>query len=136
MEVGVFAFVQNSEGKVLLGRDVTREQKWTLIGGGLEFQEIVTDAVKREVKEEAGVDVGVKQLSGVFSQIKSPGLVMLFDCSITSGTPVADSKEMAELRYFSWDELESIRNQVKPAQFSMIRQRLSADHLPIFNTFI
>lgn len=135
MEIGVFAFIKNEDGKVLLGRDVAREQRWALLGGGLEFGEIVTDAIKREVKEEASIEIGVKQLSGVFSQVKTPGIVLLFDCVFTSGTLIADGKETAEVKYFSWEELEAIQNQVKPAQFSMIRQRLNADHLPIFNNF-
>ena len=40
MQVGVFALIKNEEGKILLVKDVTRQQLWTLPGGGPDFQRI------------------------------------------------------------------------------------------------
>jgi 8-oxo-dGTP pyrophosphatase MutT (NUDIX family) len=43
MEIGVFALIKNEAGEVLLVRDATRQQKWTLPGGGPELAELMPE---------------------------------------------------------------------------------------------
>jgi 8-oxo-dGTP diphosphatase len=136
MEIGVFAFIKNPEGKILLVKDVTRQQLWTLPGGGPEIAELMPDTLVREVKEETSVDVGVGQLLGVFSQKKAAGVVLLFEAHITDGIPTPDGVEAAECKYFSLEELLEIRNEVKPAQLSMVNQVENTKTFPIFNNFL
>lgn len=136
MEVGAFAFIQDEYGKVLMVRDFSRNQHWTLPGGGLEFQELPTACVEREAKEEAGIDIKATRLLGIFSQKVTPGIVILLEGKILSGTPTPDGVETSECRFFSFPELRAIRDIVKPAQFSMVHQVLEATELPIFNHFV
>jgi ADP-ribose pyrophosphatase YjhB (NUDIX family) len=104
-------------------------------GGGLDFQEIVTDGIKREIKEEIGVVGNVKSLLGVFSQQKTPGIVLLFQCELEAGEFILDKNEVQNYKYFSFLELEEIKDSIKPAQYSIIKQVSNNKQLPIFNNF-
>lgn len=136
-EIGVFAYIANSRDEILLARDATRENRWTLPGGGVLPGELLTDAVCREVREELNVQVVVDRLAGIFSQRKRPGIVALFDAHIVGGKPRPDNVETSDCRFFSWTAIDRLREEIKPAQFSMIYQRKSSvvgD--PIFGFFI
>ncbi len=67
--IGSYAFI-TAEGHVLLSllnRGPNRG-KWTLIGGGIEFGETPKEALLREIKEEAGIELAVDPtLFDVFS---------------------------------------------------------------------
>lgn len=52
----VYAVIKSERG-VLLVRDRTSDEKWDLPGGGIEKGENLTNALKREVKEETGLKV-------------------------------------------------------------------------------
>jgi 8-oxo-dGTP diphosphatase len=57
--IGVGAIIHNEDGKILLGiRDVEDNRgKWELFGGLALPGEQLTDAIKREVREEAGIEI-------------------------------------------------------------------------------
>jgi 8-oxo-dGTP diphosphatase len=135
MQIGLFAFTKNNADKILLVQDATREEKWTMPGGGLDFQEIVTNGMKREIKEEIGVDAKVKNLLGVFSQQKTSGIVLLFECTLESQEFILDKNEVQNIKYFSVSEIEENKGKIKPAQYSMIKQVLDNKGLPIFSNF-
>ena len=135
MDVGVFALIRDDEQKILLVKDATRQQLWTMPGGGIEFKELVTDALIREVKEEASLEIEVGQILGVFSQQKTPGIVLLLEAKIRNGVPTPDGVETSECAFFSLNELLQMRENIKPAQLSMIDQVLKVREYPIFNNF-
>jgi len=56
-EVTVGALVVNQKGEVLLARSSKWNDKFTVPGGHIELGERAEDAIKREVKEETGLDV-------------------------------------------------------------------------------
>ncbi len=52
-----------SEGRILLAEHKKRgERYWLLPGGGLEYGETLEEALKRELLEEAGIGIQVKDL--------------------------------------------------------------------------
>ncbi|MFC1654079.1 nucleoside triphosphatase NudI [Patescibacteria group bacterium] len=60
--VTVNAFIFNREGKILIcrqpeGRGVFPGQ-WAVPGGGIDEGETMTEALKREIKEEVGLEIG------------------------------------------------------------------------------
>ncbi|MFE4708864.1 NUDIX domain-containing protein [Peribacillus simplex] len=62
----VSAVIFHEEKEILLQERVDN-MKWSIPGGTMEPGETVEIAIKREVKEETGFDIEVKQLVGVYS---------------------------------------------------------------------
>jgi nucleoside triphosphatase len=60
-EPTVGGLIVNEEGKLLLAKSHKWNGKYTLPGGHIELGETMEQAVKREVKEETGLDVEVVQ---------------------------------------------------------------------------
>jgi mutator protein MutT len=69
-----YAAVRNSEGQVLLVRRAD-DGNWELPGGRVDIGESASDAVVREVAEEAGV---VIKVTGVFGVYSDPGHVLAY----------------------------------------------------------
>lgn len=70
LRVAAYGVVHDSAGRLLLARLTDRTAHpgwWTLPGGGIEHGEHPEDAVVREVREETGLRVGVRDLLGVDS---------------------------------------------------------------------
>lgn len=70
------AAIIRHDGKVLMARNEA-EPYFYSIGGGVQHMETAEDAVRREVREEIGVDLGVDRLAFVHENF--------FDGSTTSG---------------------------------------------------
>ena len=59
-EVIVGALIINDEGKIFLAKSGKWKDKWTVFGGHVELGEKAEEAITREVKEEAGIDVQIE----------------------------------------------------------------------------
>lgn len=71
----VSAIVKNDRGELLM-IERTDNGLWAIPGGAQDIGESVTDAVRREVKEETGIDIEVTGLSGIYSD---PHHVIAYD---------------------------------------------------------
>ena len=65
--VTVSGLVQNDEGKILMIKSPDRS--WEIPGGRVEAGEPLIDALKREVKEESGINIEVGNLKVINSNI-------------------------------------------------------------------
>ena len=114
---GVAAVVLDDSRRVLL---VLRSDRgrWALPTGTVERGESLTRALVREVKEETGLDVEVRRLTGVYSapeqQVFSyPSgrsvhfITCCFHCTPAGGRLTADEDETVEAAFFRTDELPS-----------------------------
>lgn len=100
--IGVNALVFD-DGRVLLAhrRDI---DWWNLPGGGMEIGETLAEAVRREVREETGLEVQVERLVGVYSKPQKQEVVLTFRCRVTGGTLQA-TEESRACNYFPPDAL-------------------------------
>ena len=65
--VSVGGLIENDEGKILMIKNPDRG--WEIPGGQVEVGETLTDALKREIKEESGIDIEIGNLTAVHSNI-------------------------------------------------------------------
>jgi nucleoside triphosphatase len=71
-EPTVGALIVNNQGKILLAKSHKWFDRYTLPGGHIEVGETMVDAVKREVKEEVGLDVDVVNMLLIQEAIFAP----------------------------------------------------------------
>ncbi|MEF2967240.1 NUDIX hydrolase [Paenibacillus sp. M1] len=104
----VYALIVNSDKtKVLMVQNRDNLDTWTLPGGTVEEGETLTEALIREVKEEAGVDIAVYGVLAVNEMVvpdRGEHYVLLtFRAEITGGREATNIPE--EISAVSWVEL-------------------------------
>lgn len=133
---GVGAVVLDAEQRVLLvrrGQEPLRGE-WSLPGGALELGERLEDGIRREVKEETGLDVEPEEIAAVFDHIShtsdSPARVRFhyvlvdYRCRLLGGT-LTSATDVTEARWAHWNELTGHSAiAVRPFTLSVIRKAL------------
>lgn len=104
--LGAGAVVFDREGRVLLARQSYGRRGWELPGGGRQPKESLEQAVRRELREEIGVEVTSAVLSGVYYEAEVDQHHFAFRCELANGaSPKPSSPEILECAFWPLDAL-------------------------------
>ena len=120
--VSAAAIVTNEEGKVLLLNHVLRpDSGWGYPGGFVNKGEQAEDAIRREVREETGIDLDKLELHDVRNS--GTHIEILFVAK-SVGEPEVRSREIIELGWFGIDDFpqEMPRRQQEQIQKTLSRR--------------
>jgi len=115
--VGCCGIVLNRRKEILLEKHKKRTPwygYWILPGGKLERGESLEDCVKREIKEEVGIDVKIKRLVSVFVSKESRNLSLPIVLVFFLAEPLCEEikikeDEIKDAKWFSLKEIKNLR---------------------------
>jgi ADP-ribose pyrophosphatase YjhB (NUDIX family) len=127
----VGAIVVRRDGRVLLVRRgrPPREGEWTLPGGHVEPGEALDAAVRREVREETGIDVEVVRLCEVFllrADGRSFAIHEHLCAPVDDDAALVPGDDAADARWARPEELASLG--VRDEARAVIARALAVDH--------
>jgi 8-oxo-dGTP pyrophosphatase MutT (NUDIX family) len=95
------------DGRWLMIRNTYGHRQWTFPGGGVRRGEPVEAAVRREVAEEVGIDLGAVRPIGSYYSTRNRcrDTVTCFVADVESAGAVADGVEVAEVSWVDPDRL-------------------------------
>lgn len=113
----IITLVQRDDGRVLLARNARwPTSMYSCLAGFVEPGESVEDAVRREVLEEVGVDVGEMRYFGSQPWPFPHSLMLGFHARFAGGEIAVDGEEIAEARWFGRDDLPDIPGPISIAR--------------------
>ena len=99
-------------------------QRWEPPGGVLELGETIPDGLRREVREETGLDVEPVALTGVYKNMTRAIVALVFRCKITGGE-LASSDEVAAFRWATAAEVAELADEAYAVR---VLDALNGDH--------
>jgi 8-oxo-dGTP pyrophosphatase MutT (NUDIX family) len=116
LSVGIIALIRR-EGSLLLERR-SDSGRWGLIGGSVEIDESLDQALRREVYEETGLTVSSYRLAGTSSDpsiiVQYPDgsvvrvLALVYEAEVEDFSSMRCSEESTELRLCTREELRTL----------------------------
>ncbi len=117
----VVGAIIEKDGKILLVKENMKGPdnfKWNQPAGWVDVGENPINAVIREVKEETGLDFTPTALLGIYSLVRNditsergtPHALKLIFKGTVGGKPKEPNEEIAELQWFSLEEIDSMDN--------------------------
>jgi 8-oxo-dGTP pyrophosphatase MutT (NUDIX family) len=126
------ALIRNEEGRVLLVQHV--EGPWQLPGGAIDPDERPEDALRRECREEASIEVRPLLVAGVFGgagyrSVYANGdeigvVAIVFEAEIVGGVPEPGDDETQHVAWIGPAELEQL--ELRPSTRATLRTLLPA----------
>ena len=101
--VSVAAAIIDQAGRLLAVRR-SDNGHWEPPGGVLELDETIHAGLRREVREETGLEVEPEALTGVYKNMRHGIIALVFRCRIIGGDPRATT-EVQEAAWLTPDEV-------------------------------
>ena len=127
------------DGRILLVRETADGDRWTLPGGWADVNESPAEAVVKEVREEAGLEVRAFKLGAVLDRSRHahkpiyPFHIwkLFFLCEITGGEP-QNGPETSEVAFFAEHDLPAdlSTSRVLPPQLKRMFEHMRQPGLP------
>jgi 8-oxo-dGTP diphosphatase len=123
--VSVSGVITDGHGHALLvqRRD---NQHWEPPGGVLELDESIEDGLRREVREETGLDIEPDALSGIYKNMNRGIVALVFRCKVTGGQLTTND----EVTDFRWADEATIRQLTSEAYAVRLLDALRSDTAP------
>jgi ADP-ribose pyrophosphatase YjhB (NUDIX family) len=104
--VSVAGVITDDHGRALLiqRRD---NHHWEPPGGVLELAETIHDGLRREIREETGLDIEPISLTGVYKNITRGIVALVFRCKVMGGE-LTINDEVTDFRWASPAEIERL----------------------------
>jgi NADH pyrophosphatase NudC (nudix superfamily) len=107
------AFIIDDEGRLLVARRGKEPAKGTLdlVGGFVDMNETVEQGMRREIREESGLDIDAMEYlfsipnRYLYSDMLIHTIDMFFRVRVLSGTPVKAADDVAELMWLPLSEV-------------------------------
>ncbi|GEM_PF-858839 len=117
LQVGVKAILKNTDGKYLLVKRSDEKYpeigaKWDIPGGRIEKGSSLMENLKREIKEEVGLELKETPKLIFAQDIIRPDkhVVRLTYSGVIEGGPILDKTEHTEFKWFTLEELKNLEN--------------------------
>jgi 8-oxo-dGTP diphosphatase len=120
--VSVTGVITDDRGRALLIRR-RDNHRWEPPGGVLELDETIHDGLRREIREETGLDVEPIALTGVYKNMNRAIIALVFRCKITGG----QLSTTDETEAFRWATETDIRELASEAYAIRILDALRDD---------
>ncbi len=99
--VGVVALVRDDAGSILLLRHTYRlARPWGLPGGGLKPGETLEECLRRELREEIGMEVEIEGLLSAAAHFDRHLVDMIFACRPAAGHSLSSFRPNSEARFY------------------------------------
>jgi 8-oxo-dGTP diphosphatase len=122
--VGIGAVIIDPKGKIFLSKRGPKSQneigKWSMPGGTLEFGESFEQAIIREMQEEFGITVEIRDTLEPFNHLipeeHQHWVALCFICKLKYGTPeIKEPDKSEQIGWFNQSELKRM-DLTHPAQ--------------------
>ncbi len=131
--VGVGAVLVDEQGKLFLARrgPLAKNERglWEFPGGAVEYGETLAEALRREMREEYGIEVAVGELLDVVDHILPEEgqhwVSPTYLCAVLSGEPqILEPSKCGEIGWFAPDEVPDDLTQITRANLAHYRERV------------
>lgn len=123
--VSVSGVIPDDHGRVLLIRR-RDNQHWEPPGGVLELAETIHDGLRREVREETGLDIEPGPLTGIYKNMPRGIIALVFRCKITGGHLTPND----EVTAFRWADENDVRHLASEAYAVRLLDAMRLDDAP------
>jgi 8-oxo-dGTP diphosphatase len=123
--VSVAAVLTDDHGRALLIQRADNGH-WEPPGGVLELGETIEDGLRREVREETGLDIEAGQLTGVYKNMSRGVVALVFRAKITGGDLAASDEATA----FRWASAGQVRELAAEAHAVRVLDALTDEQRP------